>query len=120
MEGMKVTTPQIVWHSKEPVFSADFHRNGAAWRLVTGGADKDIKVSFSCCSKSLHVHVPCNVRMLSRDLACHQVWKVVQEEGKVKVKFMASLARHSGAVNVVRFSPNGKIPPRSCDQMLMT
>lgn len=50
------------------------------------------------------------MRMLSRDLACHQVWKVVQEEGKVKVKFMASLARHSGAVNVVRFSPNGKIP----------
>lgn len=47
MEGMKVTTPQIVWHSKEPVFSADFHRNGAAWRLVTGGADKDVKVSFS-------------------------------------------------------------------------
>ena len=33
---------------------------------------------------------------------------MVQEEGKVKVKFMASLARHSGAVNVVRFSPNGK------------
>ena len=38
-----------------------------------------------------------------------QIWKLVQEKGKVKLVFMASLTRHSGAVNVVRFSPNGKI-----------
>ena len=30
-----------------------------------------------------------------------------EEEGKVKPVFMASLSRHSGAINVVRFSPNG-------------
>lgn len=44
--AMKVTTPQIVWHSKEPVFCADFHRSGELWRLVTGGADKDVKASL--------------------------------------------------------------------------
>jgi chromatin assembly factor 1 subunit B len=78
---MKLTTPQIVWHSKEPVFSADFHHSGELWRLATGGADKDIKI-----------------------------WKVVREEGgKVKILFMASLSRHSGSVNVVRFSPNGEL-----------
>ena len=42
---MKLMTPEIVWHSKEPVFSADFHRNGSNWRLATGGADNDIKVA---------------------------------------------------------------------------
>ena len=42
---MKLMTPEIVWHSKEPVFSADFHRRGPNWRLATGGADNDIKVS---------------------------------------------------------------------------
>lgn len=32
----------------------------------------------------------------------------MKEEKKVKVVFMASLTRHAGAINVVRFSPNGK------------
>lgn len=43
---MKLTTPQIVWHSKEPVFSADFHHSGELWRLATAGADKDVKVDL--------------------------------------------------------------------------
>ena len=45
---MKFSTPEIVWHSKEPVFSADFHHAGELWRLATGGADKDVKVSTIC------------------------------------------------------------------------
>lgn len=43
---MKLITPQIVWHSKQPVFTADFHKNGPNWRLATGGADNDIKVKI--------------------------------------------------------------------------
>ena len=39
---MKVKVVQIVWHSKEPVFSVDFH--GPSGMLATGGGDKDIKV----------------------------------------------------------------------------
>ncbi len=38
---MRAKTLQVVWHSKEPVFSVDFHPDGT---LATGGADKDIKV----------------------------------------------------------------------------
>jgi hypothetical protein len=38
---MKVKVIQIVWHSKEPVFSVDFHPSGL---LASGGGDKDIKV----------------------------------------------------------------------------
>ncbi|KAH7622201.1 putative Chromatin assembly factor 1 subunit FAS2 [Nannochloris sp. 'desiccata'] len=36
----KVKTIQIVWHSKEPVYSCDFHPDGT---LYTAGADKEIK-----------------------------------------------------------------------------
>jgi chromatin assembly factor 1 subunit B len=38
---MKVDTLMVLWHSKEPVFSVDFHPSG---RLATSGADNDIKV----------------------------------------------------------------------------
>ena len=44
--GMKLATPEIVWHSKEPLLSADFHRAGPSWRLATGGADNDVKVKL--------------------------------------------------------------------------
>lgn len=43
---MKLNTPEIVWHNKEPVFTVDFHRNGPNWRLVTGGGDNDVKVRW--------------------------------------------------------------------------
>ena len=38
---MRAKTLQIIWHSKEPVLSLDFHPDGY---LATSGADKDIKV----------------------------------------------------------------------------
>jgi len=38
---MKAKTLQIIWHSKDPVFSIDFHPDGY---IATGGGDKDIKV----------------------------------------------------------------------------
>ncbi len=41
---MKLKTPEIVWHDRQPVLSADFHRNGADWRLATAGTDNDVKV----------------------------------------------------------------------------
>ena len=44
---MKLSTPEIVWHSKEPIYTADFHKNGPKWRLATGGADNDIKVDIT-------------------------------------------------------------------------
>ena len=39
-----------------------------------------------------------------------QIWKVVRGEDsseKMRILFLASLSRHTKAVNVVRFSPNG-------------
>jgi WD40 repeat protein len=40
---MRAKTLQIIWHEKEPVFSADFHPGGY---LATGGADREIKVQI--------------------------------------------------------------------------
>lgn len=38
---MRTKVLQILWHSKDPVFSLDFHPNGL---LVTAGQDKEIMV----------------------------------------------------------------------------
>lgn len=43
---MFVTTPEIVWHEKDPVFGVDFHSNGLICRLATAGADQTVKVRF--------------------------------------------------------------------------
>ena len=42
---MKLSTPEIVWHNKKPVYTVDFQRNGTSWRMATGGGDNDVKVS---------------------------------------------------------------------------
>jgi len=42
---MRAKLLQVVWHSKEPVYSIDFHPSGL---LVTGGGDKEVKVWHIC------------------------------------------------------------------------
>lgn len=42
---MRLHTPEISWHGKEPVFSVDFSKVGSIWRLASAGADNDIKVN---------------------------------------------------------------------------
>ncbi|KAM9329300.1 chromatin assembly factor 1 subunit B [Gastrophryne carolinensis] len=79
---MKVITCEISWHNREPVYSIDFqHGSGKVNRLASAGVDTAVRV-----------------------------WKVDKsEDGKATVEFLASLVRHTKAVNVVRFSPNGDI-----------
>lgn len=48
---MKAKTIQIVWHSKEPVWTLDFHPSGL---LATGGGDKEIKVRGQLLTKGHH------------------------------------------------------------------
>lgn len=43
---MKVKTIQILWHNKQPIYTADFEPFGS--RLATGGADSAIRVLYIC------------------------------------------------------------------------
>ncbi|NXR96395.1 CAF1B factor, partial [Hypocryptadius cinnamomeus] len=80
---MKVITCEIVWHNKEPVYSLDFQHgaDGRINRLASAGVDTAVRI-----------------------------WKVEKgPDGKAIVEFLSNLARHTKAVNVVRFSPSGDI-----------
>lgn len=80
---MKVITCEIAWHNKEPVYSLDFQHgaDGKINRLASAGVDTAVRI-----------------------------WKVEKgPDGKAIVEFLSNLARHTKAVNVVRFSPTGEI-----------
>ncbi|XP_071429887.1 chromatin assembly factor 1 subunit B isoform X2 [Pithys albifrons albifrons] len=80
---MKVITCEIVWHNKEPVYSLDFQHGagGRINRLASAGVDTAVRI-----------------------------WKVEKgPDGKAIVEFLSNLARHTKAVNVVRFSPSGEV-----------
>ncbi|XP_058517629.1 chromatin assembly factor 1 subunit B [Ochotona princeps] len=80
---MKVITCEIAWHNKEPVYSLDFQHgsSGKIHRLASAGVDTAVRI-----------------------------WKVEKgPDGKAVVEFLSNLARHTKAVNVVRFSPTGDV-----------
>ncbi|XP_008273838.1 chromatin assembly factor 1 subunit B [Stegastes partitus] len=80
---MKVVTCEIAWHNKEPVYSLDFQHSsdGRIHRLATAGVDTTVRL-----------------------------WRVdTGPDGKAAVEFLSNLARHTKAVNVVRFSPNEEL-----------
>ena len=52
---MKVTIPEIAWHNRDPVFSADFSMGeGSHWRMATAGADSDVKVFLDYDEDVIH------------------------------------------------------------------
>ncbi|KAI9097144.1 WD40-repeat-containing domain protein [Phlyctochytrium arcticum] len=77
---MRVKTLQILWHDKKPIFSVDFQK-GSDGRLATAGGDHNVRI-----------------------------WKLVQKANEPPtIEFLSSLTRHTGAVNCVRWSPDGTV-----------
>lgn len=54
---MKLNTPEIAWHGKEPVLSVDFCKVGSKWRLASGGADNDVKVMSKILENNLNLNL---------------------------------------------------------------
>lgn len=126
-----------MWHSREPVYSLDWHPNGT---LVTGGADKELKVwAVSGVVGRAHAHQP---RWAGAGVVPHHQAQgqgplphpaaVVRRpallppddslpscglplccqvsrgaDGYAAVQHLSSLAGHDKTVNCVRFSPTG-------------
>ncbi|KAI0008147.1 WD40 repeat-like protein [Xylariaceae sp. FL0662B] len=74
-------TPHIVnFHDKNaPIYSVHFEPPHGKGRLATGGGDNNVRV-----------------------------WKVESEGEDRKIDYLATLAKHSQAVNVVRWAPKGE------------
>ncbi|KAJ7837931.1 hypothetical protein B0H13DRAFT_177331 [Mycena leptocephala] len=107
---MRFRTLEIRWHDSKPISSCDFQPvpfkkarpppgsapsafAAQAYRLATAGEDNHVRVWM----------VYPNIRPLD-----------LEGTGEVaprpaRVEYLATLSRHSAAVNVVRFSPNGDL-----------
>ncbi|KAJ6454505.1 WD40-repeat-containing domain protein [Mycena vitilis] len=110
---MRYRTLEIRWHDSKPISSCDFQpvpfkkarppQGGdvrafasQAYRLATAGEDNHVRVWM--------VHPNIRPRELEADAAA-----AGEKPRPARVEYLATLSRHSAAVNVVRFSPNGEL-----------
>ncbi|KAI9004043.1 WD40-repeat-containing domain protein [Gaertneriomyces semiglobifer] len=79
---LRAHTVQILWHDKQPVYSVDFEAKGGQGRFATGGGDHNVRI-----------------------------WRLASpnenddQETPRRVEYLATLSRHNGAVNCVRWHP---------------
>ncbi|CAI6336928.1 unnamed protein product [Periconia digitata] len=77
---MKAAPLLVSWHNdNQPIYSAHFEPHGKG-RLATAGGDNNVRL-----------------------------WQVDSNAEERKITYLASLKKHSQAVNVVRWSPRGEI-----------
>ncbi|KAJ1437635.1 WD40-repeat-containing domain protein [Ochromonadaceae sp. CCMP2298] len=86
--GIAVSTPEVLWHGggnengkPDPVYSVDFHPQEMV--LLTSGIDANVPPKGSV-----------------------RLWRIDEKNGQ---EFLLDLSDHQSAVNVARFSPDGKM-----------
>ncbi|KAF9474836.1 WD40 repeat-like protein [Pholiota conissans] len=110
---MRFRTLEIRWHDSKPISTCDFQplsfkkarppvgqeKNYAtqAYRLATGGEDNHVRIWM------IHPHLRPPVVLEESDPT------TANAPRPPRVEYLATLSRHSAAVNVVRFSPNGEL-----------
>ncbi|KAA1474538.1 WD40 repeat-like protein [Dentipellis sp. KUC8613] len=110
---MRVRTLEIRWHDSKPISTCDFQpvpfkkarpasdKSFArqAYRLATGGEDNHVRIWM------VHPNIipPSLAEVASSDATG------APSARPARVEYLATLSRHSAAVNVVRFSPNGEL-----------
>ncbi|KDR76985.1 hypothetical protein GALMADRAFT_246159 [Galerina marginata CBS 339.88] len=111
---MRFRTLEIRWHDSKPISTCDFQplpykkaRPGAgqeknyatqAYRLATGGEDNHVRIWM------VHPHIRPPTVLAEADATSAN-----NSPRPPRVEYLATLSRHSAAVNVVRFSPNGEL-----------
>ncbi|PPQ82475.1 hypothetical protein CVT25_007313 [Psilocybe cyanescens] len=110
---MRFRTLEIRWHDSKPISTCDFQplpfkkaRPGAgqeknyasqSYRLATGGEDNHVRIWM------VHPHIRPPTLLAEADPTAANASR------PPRVEYLATLSRHSAAVNVVRFSPNGEL-----------
>ncbi|KAJ7021155.1 chromatin assembly complex protein [Mycena alexandri] len=112
---MRFRTLEIRWHDSKPISSCDFQPvpfkkarpassaderekwAAQAYRLATAGEDNHVRVWM----------VYPNIRAVMPGDRREELEK--EKPRPARVEYLATLSRHSAAVNVVRFSPNGEL-----------
>ncbi|KAI0049498.1 WD40 repeat-like protein [Auriscalpium vulgare] len=111
---MRVRTLEIRWHDSKPIATCDFQPIAfkkarpaqdktfarQAYRLATGGEDNHVRVWM--------VHPNILPPSLAEEAASGDATNPPAPRPP-RVEYLATLSRHSAAVNVVRFSPNGEL-----------
>ncbi|KIJ43010.1 hypothetical protein M422DRAFT_75536 [Sphaerobolus stellatus SS14] len=109
---MRVRTLEIRWHDQKPISTCDFQPTtrksrvtreqlgSACYRLATGGEDNNIRIWF-VRPNILPPSVAANAGSSSSALPV--------PPHPPRVEYRSTLSKHSAAVNVVRFSPNGEL-----------
>jgi chromatin assembly factor 1 subunit B len=97
---MKAAPLLVSWHNDNtPIYSAHFEPHGKG-RLATAGGDNNVRV----CE---HQHPSATNTTDSR-----QLWKIDGSGEDRSVTYLSTLAKHTQAVNVVRWCPKGMLLPR--------
>lgn len=125
---MRVRTLEIRWHDSKPISTCDFQPVafkkarpaqdkqfvGQTYKLASGGEDNHVRVRKYLSLRRLLLAELLNVVqlwMVHPNIMPPSILDGTGAEGTTprppRVEYLATLSRHSAAVNVVRWSPNG-------------